>query len=84
LALDEALEAAPNNFTGYFQVKSNDKGISAMYTEANWDNDVGVRVYRNAGRGAGFAVLGLGLVMVTLCAAAAAFLQRRMKKEKLY
>ena len=84
LALDEALEAAPNNLTGYFLVSENDEGISAIYTEPNWSNDVGVRVYRNAGRGAGFAVLGLGIVMVTLCAGAAAFLQRRMKKEKLY
>lgn len=84
MAMDEALEAAPNNLTGYFQVSENDEGISAMYTEPNWSNDVGVRVYRNAGRGAGFAVLGVGIVMVTLAAGGAAFLQRRMKKEKLY
>ena len=84
MALDEALEAAPNNLTGYFLVSDNDEGISAMYTEPNWSNDVGVRVYRYAGRGAGFAVLGLGIVMVTVSAGAAAFLQRRMKKEKLY
>jgi len=84
MALDEALEAAPNNLTGYFIVSENDKGISAMYTEPNWSNNVGVRVYRNAGHGAGFAVLGLGIVMVALCVGAAAFLKRRMKKEKLY
>jgi nicastrin len=84
MAMDEALEAAPNNQTGYFIVSDSDEGISAMYSEPNWSNDVGVRVYRNAGRGAGFAVLGLGIVMVTLTAGAAVFLQRRMKKEKLY
>ena len=84
MALDEALEAAPNNSTGFFLVSKNDQGISAIYSEPNWANDVGVRVYRNAGRGAGFAVLGLGIVMVTLSAGAAALLQRRMKKEKLY
>lgn len=84
LALDEALVAAPNNQTGYFTVSDYDEGISAMYTEPNWSNSVGVRVYRNAGHNAGYAVLGIGIAMVSMSVAAALFLQRRMKKEKLY
>lgn len=83
-ALDEALVAAPNNQTGYFLISEDDEEISAMYTEPTWSNSVGVRVYRNAGHGAGYAVLGIGIATATVCVGAAMFLQRRMKKEKLY
>jgi hypothetical protein len=55
-----------------------------MYTEPNWSNSVGVHVYRDAGQGAGYAVLGIGIAMASVCVGAALILQRRMKKEKLY
>jgi nicastrin len=84
IALDEALVASPNNQTGFFIVSDDDEGISAMYTEPNWSNSVGVRVYRNAGQGAGYAVLGIGIAIASVCVGAALYLQRRMKKEKLY
>ena len=84
IALDEALVAAPDKEPGYFIVSKYDGGISAMYTEPNWDNTVGVRVYRNAGHGAGNAALGAGIAVAALCVGAGWFLQRRLKKEKLY
>jgi nicastrin len=84
IALDEALVAPPNNQTGLFVVSDDDEGISAMYTEPNWSNSVGVHVYRDAGQGAGYAVLGIGIAMASVCVGAALILQRRMKKEKLY
>jgi nicastrin len=38
VALDEALLAAENKPTGYFEINANDKGISPIYTEPFWSS----------------------------------------------
>jgi nicastrin len=84
LALDEGLEAKPGMATGYFVQSENDAEISSVYTEPFWSNDVGVRVYRDAGPIPGIVTLGVGAVVSSLCALAAFVLKVGLKKEKMY
>lgn len=83
-ALDEALEAAPNNRTGFFVVTDDDEAISPMFTEPNWSNSVGVRVYRDVGDSAGNVALASGISVATVCVFVVLVLKRKLKKEKLY
>lgn len=84
MALDEALEAKPGYSTGYFVQNENDEGISAVYTEPYWSNDVGVRVYRDVGKLPGIVTLVVGVVIFGLCSLAAFVLKVGLKKEKMY
>jgi nicastrin len=84
MALDEALEAKPGMSTGYFQQSENDEGISPVYTEPYWSNDVGVRVYRSVGALPGVLTLGVGGVISALCVLGAFVLRVGLKKEKMY
>ena len=83
-ALDEAVEAAANNYTNRFVPKGDDEEISALYTEPLWSPDVGVRVFRKgAGRDGGI-VLAFGIVLAVLSALSTLVVKRQMKKQKLY
>jgi nicastrin len=84
-ALDEALVPAKNQYTGMFEMNANDaNGYSPMYTEPDWSNDVGVRVYRDAGTIPGLVTLAAGAVVSGLSFCAAFVLRVGLKKEKLY
>ena len=84
LALDEALEAAPDNSTGRFIISADDEQISALYTEPYWDGPVGVKVYRDAdNKGAVMAII-VGSIMVAASIAAIFTMKRILVKEKLY
>jgi nicastrin len=84
MALDEALLAAKNKPTGYFEIDEDDQGISAMYTEPYWSNSVGVRVYRDVGMLPGFFTLVAGAAIAGVSMFAAFVLRVGLKKEKLY
>jgi nicastrin len=84
IALDEALLPAENMPTGFFVANGNDEGISAMYTEPFWSNNVGVRVYRDAGWLPGFLTLAVGMGAASLSVFSAFVLRVGLKKEKLY
>ena len=83
IALDEAIIPSPNNGTGIFTVSEDDEGVSPMYTEPYWSNDIGVNVYR-ASNGAANWTLGIGLVAAAGCIAATIYLNKRLQKVKLY
>lgn len=83
LALDEGLVASPNNSTGVFIPSDDDDDISPMYTEPYWSNDIGVHVYRASGSSASWT-LGVGFVTAAGCVAASIFLNRSLRKQKLY
>ena len=64
MALDEALVAAPNMPTGFFEYGNNDDaGVSPVYTEPYWSPSVGVRVYRDVGPWPGVFALVAGLAV---------------------
>lgn len=84
IAVDEAVEAAPNQASGYFQINENDEGISAMYAEPFWSSSVGVAVYRDAGSLPGFFTLAAGFVVGIASLFSALVLKVGLKKEKLY
>jgi len=84
VALDEALKPAVNKPTGYFEFDENEAGISPVYTEPNWSQFVGVRVYRDAGPIPGFVTLAIGAVVMALSICSAFVLRVGLKKEKLY
>ena len=83
-ALDEGLEAAENKPTGYFVVSDNDAGISPMFTEPYWSNEVGVRVYRDVGPLPGLITLVAGAAGMATSLCAAFLVRVGLKKEKLY
>ena len=85
IALDEALMAAVNEPTGFFQVNENlDTGISPVYTEPYWSPSVGVRVYRSVGPLPGILTLVVGVAVSAASFFAALVLKVGLKKEKLY
>ena len=84
LALDEALTAAPGNYTGRFLISSSDAGISALYTEPFWDGGVGVKVYRNSNKEGSVTAIVLGSVVVVVSVVATLLMKRTLVKEKLY
>jgi len=83
-ALDEAITPVANKFPGYFKVDGNDEGISAMFTEPFWSSDVGVRVYRDAGKKPGIMASSLGAVFCLACVCAVYRLKKKLVKEKVY
>ena len=83
-ALDEAIEPAVNNATGYFVASEYDQGISPLYTEPFWSTDVGVKMYRSSGNSPGFAALGFGFVVCIVCFFSTLVLKVGMKKSKVY
>lgn len=83
-AVDEALMPSPNNATGVFVVSDDDEGVSPMYTEPYWSNEIGKEVYRQAGASSGYWTLGFGLASGAGWVAATMFLKKRLVKEKLY
>lgn len=84
IALDEALNPTPNKATGFFDISSDDAGVSPMWTEPFWSNSVGVNMYRYSDSVAGWYVLGGGAVFTGFCFFVAVLLKVGMKKEKLY
>lgn len=84
VALDEALKPAANKPTGYFEFDEYDSGVSPAYTEPNWSQFVGVRVYRDVGPIPGLITLAVGAVVMALSICSAFVLRVGLKKEKLY
>lgn len=84
VAVDEALKPAVNKPTGYFQFDENDANISPVYTEPNWSQFVGVRVYRDVGPIPGLVTLAVGAVVMALSVCSTFILRVGLKKEKLY
>lgn len=84
VALDEALKPAANKPTGYFGFDEDDAGVSPAYTEPNWSQFVGVRVYRDAGPIPGLVTLAVGAVVMALSVCSGFILRVGLKKEKLY
>ena len=85
MALDEALVAAVNEPTGFFQLNEDvDTGISPVYTEPFWSPSVGVRVYRSVGPLPGILMLVVGVAVSATSFFAALVLKVGLKKEKLY
>lgn len=84
VAVDEALKPAANKPTGYFQFTEDDGGVSPAFTEPNWSQSVGVRVYRDAGPIPGMVTLAIGAVIMALSVCSAFVLRVGLKKEKLY
>jgi nicastrin len=82
-ALDEAIIPSPNNGTGVFTVSEDDTGVSPMYTEPYWSNDIGVQVFR-ASSGAANWTLGIGIVVAIACVAATITFKKHLHKEMLY
>ena len=85
LALDEAFTPAPNNYTGFFEISSNDAGVSPMWTEPYWSSDVGVKMYRVAKNGnPGYITLVFGAISISVCFFVAVLVKVGMKKVKVY
>lgn len=84
VSLDEALQPAAGMPTGYFEVSENDAGVTPLWTEPYWSNDVGVQIYREVGWMPGFFTLVAGLVAVAVSLFGAFVLKIGLKKEKLY
>jgi nicastrin len=84
IALDEALDAAANNSTGYFDMVDGDAGLSALWTEPYWSSDVGVNMYRYSTSNPGWIVLAAGIAVVGGCFFTVVLVKVGMKKEKLY
>jgi nicastrin len=84
VALDEALKPAVDKGLGFFEVKDDDAGVSPIYVEPYWSNEVGIRVYRSAGWVPGFFTLVSGIAAGGASLFAAFVLKVGLKKEKLY
>lgn len=83
-ALDEALEAPPNEATAKFNLTLDDEGLSALYTEPYWSSSVGIKVYRKAGENVSSYVIGFGVATALLSFVASFLLERKLRKEKLH
>jgi nicastrin len=84
VALDEALKPAVDKDVGFFEVKDNEAGVSPIYAEPYWSNDVSVRVYRSVGWLPGFFVFVSGVLASGASLFASFVLKVGLKKEKLY
>ncbi len=84
IALDEAVDPTPNKDTGFFDISASDAGVSPLWTEPFWANNVGVTMYRRTESVTGWYVLGGGLVFSCFCFFVTVLLKVGMKKEKLY
>jgi nicastrin len=84
IALDEAVDPTPNKSTGFFDISSDDAGVSALWTEPFWSSSVGVNMYRYTDSNAGWFVLASGAIFSGLCFFLVVLLKVGMKKEKLY
>jgi len=84
LALDEAIYPAPNNATSYFLVADDDEGVSAMYSEPNWLNEVGVELYRDTDKGSGNWMLAFGFVAAAGWVGLTIWMKRKLVDAKLY
>ncbi|GKY99432.1 hypothetical protein MPSEU_000897800 [Mayamaea pseudoterrestris] len=84
MALDEALQPANGMPTGYFEVSASDEGLTPIWTEPFWSNDVGVQIYRQVGWMPGFFTLVAGLAAAGISMFGAFVLKVGLKKEKLY
>mmetsp|Transcript_14895 Transcript_14895/g.22745 ORF Transcript_14895/g.22745 Transcript_14895/m.22745 type:complete len:794 (+) Transcript_14895:182-2563(+) len=84
LALDEGLEATPNErSTGYFTVL--DGYYSALYTEPFWDNHVGVQIYVDSLMPTmDYVTLGLGLFLFAASWMSGRRLRAWLRVEKLF
>lgn len=84
IAVDEALSPFSNYPPGYFQIRDDDEGVSAMYTEPFWSPNVGIRVYREVDSLPGFFTLVAGVAVGVASLFSALVLKVGLKKEKLY
>eukprot|EP00529_Nitzschia_sp_RCC80_P018365 CAMPEP_0113486902 /NCGR_PEP_ID=MMETSP0014_2-20120614/25235_1 /TAXON_ID=2857 /ORGANISM="Nitzschia sp." /LENGTH=808 /DNA_ID=CAMNT_0000380587 /DNA_START=130 /DNA_END=2556 /DNA_ORIENTATION=+ /assembly_acc=CAM_ASM_000159 len=84
IALDEAIDAAPNNVTGFFDFDKNDAGLSPVWTEPFWSSNVGVNMYHYSTSNPGFIVLAVGVVVAAISFFTAILVKVGMKKQKLF
>jgi nicastrin len=82
-AVDEAFVASPNNRTGFFLISNDDDGVSPMYTEPFWSNDIGVHVYRDSGKSSVWTLI-LGPIVTVACVLLVLQTRKKLHKEKLY
>ena len=83
-ALDEALSPAKNKYPNYFEIREDDTGVSALYTEPFWDSGVGVRIYNDAGKTPGIWASCMGTVAALLSFGVGYRLKKKLMKEKVY
>jgi nicastrin len=83
IALDEAVEPATNNATGYFETPF-DEGVTPMWTEPYWSNEVGIRMYRVSEKSPGLVSLAAGGICLGVCFVLAVMVKMGMRKEKVY
>jgi nicastrin len=86
-AVDEALEAKPNEFPNKFDIvddNDNNGGVSALYTEPYWSSSVGVKVYRKAGENVNKYVIGFGAATAIISFGLSFVLKRELTKAKLH
>jgi len=84
LALDEAIVPAPNNITGMFLVSDDDNGVSALYSEPYWSNDIGVQVYRGGGEGNWKWMVWFGIATASAIIVSTLSMKKKLVKEQLY
>mmetsp|Transcript_23598 Transcript_23598/g.41464 ORF Transcript_23598/g.41464 Transcript_23598/m.41464 type:complete len:227 (-) Transcript_23598:226-906(-) len=84
IALDEAVNPAAGKSTGFFEMSSSDAGVSPLWTEPFWSNNVGVKMYRYSASNPGIFVLVGGAVFLGTCFFVVVLLKVALKKQKLY
>jgi nicastrin len=84
IALDEALDPAPNNMTGYFDYDIYDSGLSPVWAEPFWSSNVGVKMYHYSSNNPGFFVLAAGAIVAGVSFFTAILVKVGMKKQKLF
>lgn len=83
IALDEAVEPAANNSTGFFETPF-DEGVTPLWTEPFWSSEVGVQMYRVSESTPGLPSLAAGGVCLVVCFFLAVIVKVGMRKEKVY
>ena len=83
IALDEAVEPASQKATGFFETPY-DEGISPLWAEPYWSNEVGIKMFRVAKERQGFIALAAGGICLAACFFLAVIVKVGMVKEKVY
>ena len=83
IALDEAVEPASQKATGFFET-SYDEGVSPLWAEPYWSNEVGIKMFRVAEARQGFLSLAAGGICLAACFFLAVIVKVGMVKEKVY
>ena len=83
IALDEAVEPASQKATGFFETPY-DEGVSPLWAEPYWSNEVGIKMFRVAKERQGFIALAAGGICLAACFFLAVIVKVGMVKEKVY